>query len=190
LIVLLRRRPDPLRLFRLGRAGIQNLILLDAEDLSRAIPHALQRSAERSATAMVTRVMSPHLPFRELNAIRVAMDGVDYRWSAERFAEIVGLSRPFLSERLKACRLPSTGHLLLWTRLLHAGMWLEEPGRTGESVSRQLEYSSGAAFRRALKMYTGATPTEVVEEGGVSFVLARFLQACGLSRAASQLSAG
>src|ERR671934_141929 len=48
---------------------------------------------------------------------------------------------------------------------------VEEPGRTGESVSRQLEYSSGAAFRRALREYTGATPTHVAERGGLEFVL-------------------
>jgi AraC-like DNA-binding protein len=65
--------------------------------------------------------------------------------------------------------------------VLHAARWLEEPGRTGESVSRQLEYSSGAAFRRALKHYTGATPREVVDAGGLSFVLSRFIESCRLS---------
>jgi AraC-like DNA-binding protein len=81
---------------------------------------------------------------------------------------------------MKRIGLPSTGHLQTWARLLHAGRWLEEPGRTAESVSRQLEYSSGAAFRRALKQYTGATPTEVVESGGLKFVIARFMERCGL----------
>ena len=80
---------------------------------------------------------------------------------------------------MKRLGLPSTGHLLTWARLLHAGRWLEEPGRSGESVSRQLEYSSGAAFRRALKQYTGATPTEVVEAGGLGFVIESFVECCG-----------
>jgi hypothetical protein len=48
-------------------------------------------------------------------------------------------------------------------------------------VSRQLEYSSGAAFRRALRTYVGATPTEVKEQGGLRLVLGSFLDACGLS---------
>jgi len=55
-----------------------------------------------------------------------------------------------------------------------------EPGRTGESVSRQLEYSSGAAFRRALRNYVGMTPTEVRAFGGLPPVLSRFLDECGL----------
>jgi AraC-like DNA-binding protein len=112
--------------------------------------------------------------------IRLALDGVHRRWSADDFAAHVGFSRPHLSVRLKRLGLPSLGHLLTWTRLLQAGRWLEEPGRTGESVSRQLEYSSGAAFRRALKQYTGATPREV-EAGGLPFVLRRFIDSCRLA---------
>ena len=182
LVLVSRRHDDPVRLFRLGRAGVTNLILLGVEDLGRTLPRALHRASSGGATAVVTRAMAPYLPRRELEALRIAMDGVHHRWSAEEFAEAVGLSRPFLSERLKASRLPSAGHLLIWVRLLHAGFWLEEPGRTGESVSRQLEYSSGAAFRRALKLYTGATPTEITLGGGLRLVLERFGEACGLRR--------
>jgi AraC-like DNA-binding protein len=189
LIVLSHRHTDPIRLFRLGRAGIPNLILLGVEDLGRAVPRALQRAQELGATAMVTRAMAAHLPQRELEAVRLAMDGVHHRWNADRFAASLGLSRPFLSERLKACGLPSAGHLLIWARLLHAGFWLEEPGRTGESVSRQLEYSSGAAFRRALKLYTGATPTEVTFQGGLKFVLQKLLQSCGLPQRGQGITA-
>jgi AraC-like DNA-binding protein len=46
-------------------------------------------------------------------------------------------------------------------------------------VARQLDYSSGAAFRRALRRYVGLTPTEVVERGGISVMLSRFLDRCG-----------
>jgi len=189
LVILFHRHTDPVELFQLGRAGLPNLVLLEVEDLSRAVPMALQRAEERGATAMVVRAMSPYLPRRELRAVRLAMDGVHQCWSADDFASAVGLSRPFLSERLKAHHLPSAGHLLIWAKLLHAGFWLEEPGRTGESVSRQLEYSSGAAFRRSLKLYTGATPTEVAQRGGLRLVLERMFDACGLAPIRNRVTA-
>ena len=94
----------------------------------------------------------------------------------------MGLSRPHLSVCLKEFGLPSAGHLMGWVRLLHAGRWLSDPGRSAESVSRQLDYSSGAAFRRALRAYVGATPSRVAEGGGLGFVLERFLRRCGLGR--------
>lgn len=181
LVLLVQRHRDPVVLFRLGSTGIQNLVLMEQEGLGHFLPKSVGRALERGAASLVTRAVSAYLPGREFRAVRTALDGVHRRWSAEEFAEVVGLSRPFLSECFKEWGLPSVGHFLLWTRLLHAGYWLTDRGRTAESVSRQLEYSSGAAFRRALKHYTGATPTEVVEAGGFSFVLRHFLDACSFS---------
>ena len=180
LVLMARRQDDPVALFRLGRAGIRNLILLASDHLQRDLPRTLARADEEGTTALVARRLSAYLPRRELMTVRDALDGVHERWSADGFAARMGLSRPHLSVRMKRLGLPSTGHLLTWARLMHAGRWLEEPGRTGESVSRQLEYSSGAAFRRALRQYTGATPTQVAERGGLDFVLARFVERCGL----------
>lgn len=177
-VLVVRRTRDPVVLFRLGSTGIQNLVLMDVEGVDRSLPRAVARALDRGAASLVTRAVSAYLPGRELKAVRQALDGVHLLWSAEEFADRVGLSRPFLSERFKACGLPSVGHFLLWTRLLHAGYWLTDPGRTAESVSRQLEYSSGAAFRRALKHRTGATPTELVNDGGFPVVLRHFLDAC------------
>ncbi len=187
LIVLVRRHRDPLTLFQVGRAGIRDLILLSLEGRKADVGRAMARASERSATSIVLRSLSPYLPSRELRVVHLAMDSVHRRWSAEELAGEMGLTRPFLSERLKACGLPSLGHLLLWTRLFHAGRWLEEPGRTGESVGRQLEYSSGAAFRRALKHYTGLTPTDVRENGGLRLILRHFFSRTDLRARSTKL---
>lgn len=180
LVLLLQKAQDPFALFRLGRAGIANLVLLPSEELGHGLPRALGKAGEIGATSMVIRTLSRFLPIRELDVARLALESVHFRWSAEEMADEVGLTRPYLSECFKRAGLPSLGHFLLWTRLFHAGHWLEEPGRTAESVGRQLEYSSGAAFRRALKSYTGATPTEVRCNGGIRFVLGHFLRKSGL----------
>jgi AraC-like DNA-binding protein len=115
-----------------------------------------------------------------MEIVVLTMNSVHRMWSAEELAEEIGLTRPHISERFRRVGLPPLGHFLLWTRLFHAAHWLAEPGRTGESVSRQLEYSSGAAFRRALKHYTGATPTQVREKGGIRLVFRTFLSRTGL----------
>jgi AraC-like DNA-binding protein len=180
LVLLVRRFRDPFTLFRLGRAGIRNLVLLPVDDLDLELNRALNHASEGNATSLVTRFLSPSLPRRERRLTFLAMDSVHRRWSAEELAREMSLTRPFLSERMKIFGLPSLGHFLLWTRLFHAGHWLEEPGRTGESIGRQLEYSSGAAFRRALKHYTGATPTQVRQEGGLHLVLGHFFRRTGL----------
>ena len=180
LVLILRLDRDPFTLFRLGKAAIPNLVPLPVDELDDGLSKALARAGEGGATPFVMRALSSFLPRRELGAAFIAMDSVHRRWSAEGLAEEIDLARPYLSECFKRVGLPSLGRFLLWTKLFHAGHWLEEPGRTGESISRQLEYSSGAAFRRALKLYSGATPTWIRENGGLQLVFQTFLARSGL----------
>ena len=178
-LLVARPRTDPLSLFRLGRAGIGGLVLLPSDRLV-GVTEALRRALSTATEAVVTRAVSAYLPRRETRAMRLALEGVQHGWGTEELAAHVGLSRPHVSMLLRALGLPSAGHLLGWAKLLHAGRWLADPGRTAESVSRQLEYSSGAAFRRALRNYVGMTPTEVRSFGGLAPVLSHFLDECGL----------
>lgn len=178
-VLVARPHTDPLSLFRLGRAGIGGLVLLMAdrpEDVTNALRGALSAGTE----AIVTRAVSAYLPRRETDALRLALEGVQHGWCTEELAAHIGFTRPHVSARLRASGLPSTGHLLIWAKLLHAGRWLTDPGRTAQSVSRQLGYSSGAAFRRVLRNYVRSTPMEVRSLGGLAPVLSRFLDECGL----------
>lgn len=181
IVLIARLHVDPVALFRLGRAGIGSLVLLPFDSLTGdGLGSALARSLGASTDAVVTRAVSPHVPPRELASVRLALEGVQRGWSADELAAMVGLTRAHASVRLRSCGLPSAGRMLTWAKLLHAGRWLGDPGRSAQSVSRQLEYSSGAAFRRALKSYTDLTPSEVRGRGGLRAVLDRFLDACGL----------
>lgn len=174
LVMVARPDADPNTLLRLGKAGAQRLVLVRADDLEVDVPRAVALTLVRGAKALVTRSVSPYLPARETRAVQCALDGALRGWGAEEVARRMDLSRPHLSVCLREVGLPSVGHLLTWSRLFHAGLWLRDSGRSAESVSRQLDYSSGAAFRRALKNYTGATPTQVKGSGGLDFVLRRF----------------
>jgi AraC-like DNA-binding protein len=180
-VFIARPRVDAGALFRLGRAGIRCLVLLPVDLVSPLeLTAAIWGALDGSTAAAVTRAVSPHLPPREVRSVRLALEGVQRGWSADDLSRAVGLTRAHASVRLRSCGLPSVGHLLTWAKLLHAGRWLVDPGRSAQSVSRQLEYSSGAAFRRALRSYSGMTPTEVKRAGGLDPILERLLDACGL----------
>ncbi len=179
-VFVARAQVDPITLLRLGRAGIESLVLLPVDALRSEVANAIRQALRGSTDALVTRAVSPYMPSRETAAMRLALEGVQLGWGTDDLAAQIGFTRAHLSVRLESCGLPSTGHMLIWAKLLHAGRWLADPGRSAESVSRQLEYSSGAAFRRALRNYVGATPTEVKARGGLRPVLNGFLDACGL----------
>lgn len=182
-LVLVARSGTDLRgLFRLGRAGLRSLVLTHLDELHSGVARAMRTGFGLSTEALVTRAISAYVPASETLAVRLAMRGAQLGWKTSDLAERAGITRAHLSVRLKAVGLPSAGHLLVWAKLLHAGRWLGDPGRTGESVPRQLEYSSGAAFRRALRNYTGETPMGIREAGGLRPVLHAFLDTCGLAR--------
>ncbi|MEQ1855994.1 MAG: AraC family transcriptional regulator [Longimicrobiales bacterium] len=180
-VFIARPHVDPASLFRLGRAGNPRLFLLPLDVLSPPeLSAAIWGALNASVASLVTRAVSPFIPAKEARIVRLALEGVQRGWDTEDLAHALGLTRPHASVRLKFCGLPSAGHLLTWAKLLHAGRWLTDPGRSAQSVSRQLEYSSGAAFRRALRSYVEMTPSEVKGGGGLGTVLLRFLDACGL----------
>lgn len=171
---------DPVLLLRLGRAGISDLTEVRLDSLGPEFGRAVQRAMSRSTCSLVLRALGARVPGPEHEVVHAALDGALLGWRADDLAAHAGWTRAHLSVRLRALGLPSAGHLLLWAKLLHAGRWLSEPGRSAESVSRQLEYSSGSAFRRALRNYLGTTPTQISGAGGFRLVIRRFLDVCGL----------
>ncbi|MCJ7628475.1 MAG: hypothetical protein MUO50_08820, partial [Longimicrobiales bacterium] len=66
LVVLLQKHRDPFILFRLGKAGIRNLVLLPVDELKHELAKTLARAGEEGATSFVVRALSPYLPRREL----------------------------------------------------------------------------------------------------------------------------
>jgi AraC-like DNA-binding protein len=178
--VLVLARPGSARmLFELGRWRVGQLGLAELASPSGALQRSITASLDRSAPGHVARALSPLFAPRDLAVVRGALETTHRCWSADRLSRSFGFSRPALSEHLKRVGLPSVGHLMVWARLLHAGHWLPDPGRSGESVSRQLEYANGAVFRRALRNYVGVTPTVLAEDG-----FRRVLEAFALRHAA------
>ncbi len=169
-----------LGLGRLIREGEARLGVLRIEEVPHGLARSLARASEASTRSAVLRAVGHRLPARARGVLGDALAAALPGWSAEDLATHAGWTRPHLSERLRAARLPSTGALLLWARTLHAARWLTEPGRTAESVSRQLGYANGATFRRALRTVLDVTPTALVEAGGLDLALGRFLDECGL----------
>ena len=180
LVLVFRPQADRTMLLRLGRAAIAHLEVVPGENVWPEIARALARAESAGTRSTVSRALGIRLPPPQRHIVRAAMDGVLLGWKTDDLADWAGWTRPHLSVRLKEEGLPSAGSILLWARLLHASQWLTEPGRSAESVSRQLGYANGPVFRRALRNYLDATPTQVVRRGGLDYALRLFLDECGL----------
>jgi AraC-like DNA-binding protein len=180
IVLIARPTLSPVVLLHLGRQRIGGLRVLRFGELDRGLVPNLVRAAGRGVRSRVMRSVGNQLMASERAVLTTALDAALLGWGADELAAASGWTRAHLGVRLREAKLPPPGRLLLWARLLHAAQWISEPGRTAQSVSRQLGYANGATFRRALRNYLGRTPTQLVAEGGFEVALARFLDVCGL----------
>lgn len=175
IVVAIGAHPDPTLLLQLGRFG--RCPVLGPGDLrcpatvDRLIRNQLARGPQR-----IPARLGGTAPTWSLSVLRRAIDAIDRCWSTDELAEQVGMRRQDLSLRLKEVGLPTAGRLLTWVRVFYAAWWLSDPGRSGVSVARQLEYSSSQALVRVVRNLLRVTPGELVARGGLDWAWLKFLQ--------------
>ena len=146
---------DGRELFRLGKAGAADVISAhDATDpvLVREI---IDRVLKRSVWTSVEAHLKGRLDAEALALVRYATEHIADQVQVPELAAAFEVSISTLERRCERWRIPTPGRMLLWLRVLHGARWLLEPGRSVESVGLQLGYSSGAAFRRAIRATVG-----------------------------------
>ena len=165
-------------LFRLGKAGAFDVVVapdvanraLVAERVAEATADRLSRRVDR---ALEDRVGNDG---REL--VRTAADRIPDGIQVPTLAELNGYSVSTLERRCQEWGLTTPGRILLWLRIIYGINWLLEPGRSVESVAGQVGYSSGAAFRRAVKVTLGDGARSMREFDGLEKAVAGFARDC------------
>lgn len=165
-------------LFRLGKAGASDVILApDGANrplLKERIDEATQDHLARSVDAAIqTRIGAEGRALVQSAAQRIP-DGVQVPELAERN----GFSVSTLERRCQEWGLTTPGRILLWLRIIYGVHWLLEPGRSVESVATQIGYSSGAAFRRAVKVTLPGGGRSMRQEETLRRAVAGFAEDC------------
>jgi AraC-like DNA-binding protein len=167
--------PDGRELFRLGKCGAAEIVLTrDAADATLVAGLLAAAASERLATLLAGR-LDGRLDAQALRLLCYAADEVPNQVQVPDIARAFDMSVSTLERRCERWGMPTPGRTLLWLRVLFGIRWLLEPGRSVESVAGQLGYSSGAAFRRAVKATIGGRPSPLRSERGFSRALDLFL---------------
>lgn len=169
---------DARDLFRLGKAGATDVVVTpDADNvglIAEMVDHVTVDSLAERVDARLRDVVGPDGRSLVRAAARRIADGIQ----VPDLAEDHDLSVSTLERRCEQWGLPTPGRLLLWLRILYGLKWLLEPGRSVESVAGQLGYSSGAAFRRAIKVTIGGRPSPLRNGAGLESALDGFVEEC------------
>ncbi|HEY0778482.1 MAG TPA: helix-turn-helix domain-containing protein [Gemmatirosa sp.] len=165
-------------------AGAHALVVRGIDDERHAFRAALRGAEQRCTAALVYARVRDHLPaaVAPLVALYLRADGMPP--SVAEAADLLGVHRKTLVNRLAAAGCPTPRALRTWCRLFVAARLLEEPGRTIDSIARQLDFDSTTGLRNALKRYTGHGAGAIRAAGGLAPVLAHFNAACAVRRPA------
>lgn len=165
-------------LFRVGKAGAFDVVLAPEtrnwEIIGERVGHAtFDRIADR-----IDMLVRAHLGDEGRTLIRSATSRMADGIQVPDLAAVNDFSISTLERRCQEWGLTTPGRVLLWLRIIYGLNWLQEPGRSVESVATQIGYSSGAAFRRALKVTLGPGSRSMRKPESLEAALNGFARDC------------
>jgi len=169
--------PDSSReILALARAGVNDLILRGVDDVGVALRSVIATAQEHCGAKHVLEAITPLVPPSVVPFLRYCLEHARQAVTVADAAAALGVHRKTLVDRLATAQLPTPSAMIAWCRLTLAAQMLEDPARSVEQVALLLDFSSAASLRNMLKRYTGLSPREVRENGGLRCVLHAFRQ--------------
>ncbi len=162
-------------LFDAGRAGVDGLVLSGEDDAPRALLAQLERAEARSLAGSVRRSLDG-IDALVVDAVLLAITRAHERLTPSALARLLAQPPRAVAHRLAAEGFPTPQRLLTWGRLISAAHLLEDEHRSADRVAAVLEFPSGSAFRNICQRYLHATPGEIRERGGASYVVRAMLR--------------
>lgn len=162
-------------LLRLGEAGVRAIVLLNVDDQPISLLKTLTSAVTLPAMDGVRDLLDARLCGLLHTLVRPLLERSGRGLTVEELASRhYGSSPRTLRRHFRQAGLPSPSRLIAWCRLFCAVHLLSDPARTTRNVAETLHFSSASALCKAIKRYTGLRPSEVLERGGVSYLLELF----------------
>ncbi len=172
------REPE---LYQLGVIGVNEVILSGRNDGSWQIMRAVSSALNGSVAAHVSHLIEGQLNEIGLRALAWAIrhSGHSPTPPSEAFAKGLGYQYLQLQRLLRSQGLPSAREFLIWGRIFKAIGLLELTRKTREDVAFSVGYVSMSSMNRAFKGAAGHTVDQVMNRGGLTFVVQCFIDRHG-----------
>lgn len=165
-------------LYRLGKAGATAVLTAREAEEHLFVAETVDDAVRDDLASQLRDRLRDSVAPEGLDFLEYAVRHIPRQVQVPDLAEGTGISVSTLERRCERWGLPTPGRVLLWLRVLFSLRWLQEPGRSVESVAEQLGYSSGAALRRAIKVTIGGRPAPWRTADGLADAMAAFIDEC------------
>ncbi len=145
----------------MGRIGVSELLSVDGALDADAFCVVLGRCHADGVSHHVWKECRPHLADALVTLLKAALRNAHQPMTASGLATAAGLRERSLRQYCEDVCIPSPQWIIGWARLLMAGHFLDEPGRTIAQVAELLRYPSSCALRNQIRRYTGLSPRQL-----------------------------
>ena len=159
----------------LGSAGITEIVVADPAVIADDLLVSLTRCHADGVAVQVWRYCALDIPEALVPVLKTAIRLAHEPLTAVRLAAAAGMHERSLRKYCEHEGLPSPQWVIGWARLLLAGYYLDEPGRTIASVAELLGFPSTCALRNQLRRYSTVAPS-ILRARGAPRTLARLLE--------------
>ena len=150
------RRITSQELLDVARAGVQDIVRRDFDELKHAFARTIATATQRAVSVQISLALADLVPRSLQPVLEYALEHADQHLDRDAVAAVFGVSRRTLHDRLVACGLPPTREFLTWCRVLVASALMDQPGHTLDSVAGLLDFSDGNHLGQVLRRYAGA----------------------------------
>jgi AraC-like DNA-binding protein len=158
---------------RLAHAGVREVADRDLERNPLPLQLLLNGALSFAVVGQVLEALEDLLDPKFVPLMRYLLSSPQERITPKMAGKVYHAHPKTLRLQLRQAGLPTTGRLIVWTRLFHAGHLLSGRTRSAESVAFLLGYETPSLLQKQCRTYVGMTAGEMAE-GGLQVVLEEF----------------
>ncbi len=155
---------------QLGAVGVEELIVVQQRVCPDSLLLALTRVHATGVAVRLWKHCNLRLPEAAVPLLKCALRLAHAPLTAVQLAANQGWHERTLRKYCVEHDLPSPQWITGWARLLIAGHYLEDPGRTIQAVAEMLRFASASAMRNQLRRYSSLAPSELRARGALSIL--------------------
>jgi len=155
---------------RLGAAGVADIIPASRLASPRGMLELVQRHEAEGVAHRVWKQAGLEVNGESATLLRHALVLAHRPVTLPQLARALRMHERTLRKHCDAYGLPSPQHVIGWARCLMVAWYLEEPGRSMQSIADLLGFSSPAMMANHVRRYTRRTPSDLRAHGALRAV--------------------